>query len=233
VKKFFPGEDPLGQRIQMGGGSWFTIIGVVGNIRHLGLAAEPRPEAYMHTLQGPLNNPQLVVRTAGDAAAAISSIRGVIRAADPNIIISRVSTMEDVRYASLAAPRFNTILFGVFAVLALALGLVGIYGVMAYTVTQRTHEIGIRMALGALPGDVLRMVVGHGMKLAGAGAVIGIAAALGVTRVMRALLFETSPTDPLTFAVVVALLVAVALLACIVPALRATRVDPLIALRYE
>jgi putative ABC transport system permease protein len=187
----------------------------------------------MHTLQGPLNNPQLVVRTAGDAAAAISSIRGVIRAADPNIIISRVSTMEDVRYQSLAAPRFNTILFGVFAVLALALGLVGIYGVMAYTVTQRTHEIGIRMALGALPRDVLRMMVGHGMKLAGAGAVIGIAAALGVTRVMRALLFETSPTDPLTFAAVVTLLVAVALLACIVPALRATRVDPLIALRYE
>jgi putative ABC transport system permease protein len=233
VKKFFPGEDPLGQRIQMGGGSWFTIVGVVGNVRHLGLATEPRPEAYMHTLQGPLNNPQLVVRMAGDASAAISSIRGVIRAADANIIISRVSTMEDVRYASLAGPRFNTILFGVFAVLALALGLVGIYGVMAYTVTQRRHEIGIRMALGAQPRDVLRMVVGHGMKLAGAGAAIGLAVALGVTRVMRALLYETSPTDPLTFAVVVALLVAVALLACIVPARRATRVDPLIALRYE
>ncbi len=233
VEKFFPGVDPLGQRIQMGGGAWFTIVGVVGNIRHLGLAAEPRPEAYIHTLQGPLNNPQLVVRTAGDASGAISSIRGVIRAADANIIISRVSTMEDVRYQSLAAPRFNTILFGVFALLALALGLVGIYGVMAYTVSQRTHEIGIRMALGALPNDVLRMVVGHGMKLAGAGAAIGIAAALGATRVMRALLFETSPTDPLTFIAVVTLLVAVALLACIVPALRATRVDPLIALRYE
>jgi putative ABC transport system permease protein len=233
VEKFFPGEDPVGQRIQMGGGAWFTIIGVVGNIRHLGLAAAPRPEAYMHTLQGPLNNPQLVVRTAGDAAAAVRSIRSVIRATDANIIISRVSTMEDVRYQSLAAPRFNTILFGVFAILALALGLVGIYGVMAYTVTQRTHEIGIRMALGALPRDVLRMMAAQGMKLAVTGAAIGLAVALAVTRVLRALLYETSPTDPLTFIAVVTLLLAVALLACVVPARRATRTDPLIALRYE
>jgi len=233
VEKFFPGEDPLGQRVIFGGGQWITIIGVVGNIRHDGLGTRPRPEAYIHTLQGPLNNPQLVVRTAGDAAAAISSIRGVIRAVDANIVMSRVSTLGEVRYQSLAAPRFNTILFGVFAVLALALGLVGIYGVMAYTVTQRTHEIGIRMALGAQPGDVLRMVVGQGMKLAVAGAVIGLAVALGVTRVMSTLLYETSPTDPLTFVIVVTLLVGVALLACIVPARRATRVDPLIALRYE
>lgn len=233
VEKFFPREDPLGQRVTFGGGQWFTIVGVVGNIRHDGLGTPPRPEGYIHTLQGPLNNPQLVVRTAGNAASAIGSIRSVIRAVDANIVISRISTMEDVRYQSLSGPRFNTILFGVFAVLALALGLVGIYGVMAYTVTQRTHEIGIRIALGAQPGDVLRMVVGHGMKLAGAGAVIGLAAALGVTRVMSALLFETSPTDPLTFLVVVALLVGVALLACAIPALRATRVDPLIALRYE
>jgi len=233
VEKFFPGEEPLGQRIQLGGGAWFTIIGIVGNIRHVGLSMRPRPEAYMHTLQGPLNNPQLVVGTAGDAAAAIHSIRGVIRAVDPNIVISRVSTMEEVRYQSLSGPRFSTILFGVFAVLALALGLVGIYGVMAYSVTQRTHEIGIRMALGALRGDVLRMVVGHGMKLAGTGAAIGLIAAFAITRVMSALLYETSPTDPLTFAAVVTLLLAVALLACAVPALRATRVDPLVALRYE
>ncbi len=233
VETFFPGEDPLGQRVTFGGGQWFTIIGIVGSIRHDGLGTPPRPEGYTHTLQGPLNNPQLVVRTAGDAAAAIGSIRGVVRAVDPNIVVSRVSTMEEVRYQSLSGPRFNTILFGVFAVLALALGLVGIYGVMAYTVTQRTHEIGIRMALGAQPRDVLRMVVAHGMKLAGAGALIGLAVALGVTRVMGALLFETSPTDPVTFSVVVLLLVGVALLACAIPARRATRVDPLIALRYE
>ncbi len=234
AERFFPGEDPVGQRVQMGlSGTWFTIIGVVGSIRHDGLAAQPRPEAYTHTLQGPLNNPQLVVRTAGDAAAAISGIRGAIRAVDANIVITRGATMEEVRYQSLSGPRFNTVLFGVFAVLALALGLVGIYGVMAYAVTQRTHEIGIRMALGAQPRDVLRMVAGHGMKLAGAGAAIGLAVAAGVTRVMRALLFETSPTDPLTFALVPILLAAVALLACAIPAWRATRVDPLVALRYE
>ncbi|MGH9815692.1 MAG: ABC transporter permease [Candidatus Acidiferrales bacterium] len=233
AEKFFPGEDPLSQRIQMGGGAWFRIIGIVGNIRHLGLDTRPRPEGYMHVLQGPLNNPQLVVRTAGDPVPAIAGIRGVIRSLDPNVVISRVATMEQVRYESLAAPRFNTVLFGVFAALALALGLVGIYGVMAYTVTQRTHEIGVRMALGAARVDVLRMVVSHGMKLAGAGAVIGLLGAFASTRVMRALLYETSPTDPLTFAVVVVLLSAVALLACIVPALRATRVDPLVALHYE
>ncbi|MGH9794392.1 MAG: ABC transporter permease [Candidatus Acidiferrales bacterium] len=233
AKKFFPWEDPLGLRIGAGDDDWFTIVGIVGNIRHLGLDSEPRPEMYMHTRQGPLNNPQLVVRTAGDAAAAIAGIRSAIRSVDPNIIISRVATMNDVRDASLAAPRFNTVLFGVFATLALALGLVGIYGVMAYTVTQRTHEIGIRMALGAARADVLRMVVGHGMTLAGAGVAIGLAGALAATRVVRTLLYETSPTDPLTFAVVVVLLAAVALLACIIPALRATRVDPLIALRYE
>ena len=233
AEKFFPGEDPLGQRIQMGGGSWFTIVGVVGSIRHVGLDTVPRPEAYMHTLQGPLNNPQLVVRTAGDAASAITSIRSAIRAVDPNIVISRVATMAEVRYESLAAPRFNLVLFGVFAALALLLGLVGIYGVMAYTVTQRTHEIGIRMALGARRADVLRMVLSYGMKLAGIGAVVGLAGALAATRVMRTLLYETSPTDPVTFAVVVLLLASIALLACIVPALRATRTDPLIALRYE
>jgi putative ABC transport system permease protein len=233
AEKFFAGEDPLGQRVQLGGGSWYTLIGVVGNIRHGGLDARPRPEAYIHTLQGPLNNPQLVVRTSGDVSAMLSGIRGVIRAVDANIVISRVATMEQVRYESLAGPRFNTVLFGVFAVLALALGLVGIYGVMAYTVTQRTHEIGIRMALGAQRADVLRMVLSHGMKLAAVGAAIGLAGSLAVTRVMHTLLYETSPTDPLTFAAVIALLAAVALLACVVPALRATRVDPLIALRYE
>jgi putative ABC transport system permease protein len=138
-----------------------------------------------------------------------------------------------VRYASLSGPRFNTLLFGVFAVLALALGLVGIYGVMGYAVAQRTHEVGIRMALGAQPTDVFRLVVGAGMRLTLLGVAIGIAGALGVTRLMERLLYGVTPTDPLSFAGVALLMVAVALVACWVPARRATRVDPLVALRYE
>ncbi len=229
----FPGEDPIGKRMTMTGGSLFEIIGVVGNIHHVGLSEKPRPDAYMHTLQGPLVNPQLIVRTANDAASMTNAIRQTIRQAIPEAIVDRVTTMEQVRYQSLAVPRFNTLLFACFSVLALVLALVGTYGVMAYNVAQRRQEIGIRMTLGAQPGDVLRMVLGSGMKLAGAGIALGIAGALAATRGMRAMLFEVDPADPLSFAAVAGLLLLVAAAACIVPALRASRVDPLVALRYE
>ena len=229
----FPGQNPIGQRMTMTGGSTFEIIGVVGNIRHVGLDQKPRPETYMHTMQGPLSNPQLVVRTAGNAAAMVTAIRGTIREAMPEAIVDRVNTMEQLRYQSLAGPRFNTLLFGAFSTLALALALVGTYGVMAYNISQRRQEIGIRMTLGAQPAHVLRMVLGSGMKLAGAGIMLGLLGSFAVTRWMRTMLYEVSPTDPVTFATVAALLVAVSAAACLLPAWRAARVDPLVALRYE
>jgi putative ABC transport system permease protein len=229
----FPHEDPLGRRVQLAGQSWYTIVGVVGNVRHLGLHSAVRPEVYIHSMQGPPNNPQVVVRTSGDPASMAVSLRAVVRSADPNVLVSRVATMEAIRDESLAGPRFNTTLFGVFAALALVLGLVGVYGVLAYTVAQRTPEIGVRMALGAGTGDVLRLVVGHGLTLAAAGAALGVAGALAATRLLRGLLFEISPTDPATFAVAVLALLAAALLASSLPALRAARVDPLATLRNE
>jgi predicted permease len=229
----FPGEDPLGRRLQLSGDEWYTIVGVVGNVRHLGLHARPRPEAYIHALQGPPNNPQVVVRMSGDPASMVAGIRSVVRSVDPGIVVARVATMKDVRDESLAGPRFNTALFGVFAVLALVLGVVGVYGVLAYTVAQRTAEIGVRMALGARAGDVLRLVVGHGLALAGAGVLLGVVGALVATRLLRGLLFEVSPTDPPTFGAAVLLLLAAALLASSVPAWRAARVDPLETLRHE
>lgn len=229
----FPGEDPLGKRMTMTGGATFEIIGVIANIHHVGLAEDPRPEAYMHTLQGPLTNPQLVVRTGSDAGTMTGAIRQAIRETMPDAIVDRVTTMEQVRYQSLAVPRFNTTLFSCFSVLALVLALVGTYGVMAYSVAQRRQEIGIRMTLGARPAEVLRMVLGNGMKLVGIGIAIGIAGALAATRWMRTMLFGIDPADPLTFAIVTLLLLTVAAAACIVPALRAAREDPLIALRHE
>lgn len=229
----FPGVDPLGKRMTMSGGSTFEIVGVVGNIRHVGLGQKPRPETYMHTLQGPLSNPQIVVRTSSDAAAMISSVRRTIREAMPEAVVDRVNTMAQVRYQSLAVPRFNTMLFSAFSVLALVLALVGTYGVMAYNVSQRRQEIGIRMTLGALPADVLRMVLKQGLALALTGIALGLVGAFAATRWMRTMLYEVSPTDPLTFAAVVVLLALVAALACVVPAWRAARVDPLVALRYE
>lgn len=233
ASRFFPGEDPIGQRIRLGGSDWLTVVGIVGDIRHVGLDSPPRPEAYVHTLQGPLTNPQLVVRTAGDPQALIPSVRAIIRAVEPGIVISRVSTLEAVREASLAAPRFNATLFMLFAALALVLGVVGIYGVMSYSVTQRTHEMGVRLALGAGRGAVLRLVLREGLILAAVGTVIGLAVSLAAVRYLRALLFDLSPYDPVTLAGAAAILLATSFVACWIPARRATRTDPLTALRAE
>jgi putative ABC transport system permease protein len=174
-----------------------------------------------------------VVRTSSDPLSFAAAVRSQVLAVDPDQPVYDVRSMEQVLSDSISRERFNTTLFGVFALVAMMLAAVGIYGVMSYTVTQRTHEIGIRMAMGAQPSVVLRLVVGQGMRLALAGVGIGIISALALTRVMSSLLYGVSASDPLTFVVISVVLSGVALAACFVPARRATKVDPIIALRYE
>jgi putative ABC transport system permease protein len=183
--------------------------------------------------QFPILFNSIVVRTEGDPLSLVGAIKSQIWSVDPMQPIASVETMEQVLSNSIAPRRFNMLLIGVFAAVALALAAIGIYGVISYTVSQRTHEIGIRVAMGARRSDVLKLVVGQGMTPALTGVGVGLAAAFGLTRLMSSLLFGVSPTDGVTFAVIAALLTGVALVACIVPARRATKVDPMIALRYE
>ncbi len=238
ARRFWPGEDPVGKRISTATSTgqqtqWSTIVGVVGSVRHLGLDVEPRPEIYYHTSSVPPFGPVLVVRTTGDPLRLISGVRAKIREIDPNLPIARVSSMEQLVAQSVAQRRFGMFLLGMFALFAVLLAGVGIYGVMSYSVSQRTQEIGVRMALGARSNDVLRMIVGHGMSLTLFGVGIGLAGAFALTRLMTRLLFQVTPTDALTFASVSLAVIVVALLACYVPARRATKVDPLVALRDE
>ncbi len=235
ARKFYPGQSAVGKRIRTGPGptqAWTTIVGVVGDIRHVGLNVEPRPEMYIHTLQATPNFPGVMVRTAADPATLAGALRHVVRELDSEMPV-QLETMSDVRYRSMAQPRFNAALLGIFAALALVLALVGVYGVLAYTVTQRTQEIGVRMALGAQPGDVVRMVVREGLARTAAGIALGALVAAGVTRWLREMLFGVTPTDPATFIGIAALLAATALAASWLPARRAARVDPMVALRYE
>jgi len=233
--KYFDGQDPIGTRISADGKNWLTITGVVGDVRQQGLKAEPQPEVYLSYLQDPFEWPYLtlLVRTAGDPIKMTPTIESVVWAVDKDVPIPSVQTMEQIRSASIAQPRVTTLLLGVFAGLALVLAAIGIYGVMAYSVTQRTHEMGLRMALGAARTDVLKLVLGQGLLLAMIGLALGLGGAFALTRLLAKLLWNVHPTDPLTFAGVSALLTAVALLACYVPARRATKVDPMVALRYE
>jgi putative ABC transport system permease protein len=238
-RKYFAGEDPLGRRITFDNlkdpeAKWLTIVGVVGDVKQTNLNAETEPAIYLPHTQSPSPLMTLVVRTrSADPTSVAASVRGEIRALDRDIPVTSMRAMEQVLAASVSQRRFSMLLLGIFAGVALLLAAVGIYGVMAYSVTQRTHEIGIRMALGAQGGDILKLVVGQGMILALIGVAIGLAAALLLTRVMMSLLFNVSATDPLTFAAVSLLLITVALIACYIPARRAMRVDPMEALRYE
>jgi putative ABC transport system permease protein len=234
VKKYFPNEDPLGKHLKMfeGKPEFVTreIVGIVGGNKQFALQESMRPEMF---LPGTFTRMNLVVRSAGDPAMLTTAVRQALRSLDPDEATSTFRTMDDVVTSSAAGDRFNTLLLGAFAGIALLLTAAGIFGVLSYLVTQRTREIGLRMALGAQPGDVLRVIVGHGLRLVLLGLCIGVAGALLATRWMSSVLFDVKPTDPLTFAAVAVLLAAVAFLASYVPARRAMRVDPMVALRYE
>ena len=233
VDTVFPNEDPLGKRLvsEMSKQA-FEIIGVVGDIRHRSLDNQPFPAMYFPTRNsgGRMN---LVIRTQGDPLSIVGAVRNEVKALDPDQPIAAVRKMSDWVDSSVAGPRYRTTLLGLFAALAMILAATGIYGVMSYSVAQRTHEIGVRMALGARQLDVLKLVVRQGMALTLVGVVLGLIGAFALTRVMQSLLFGVTAKDPFTFAVVAALLIAVAFVACFIPARRATKVDPLIALRYE
>jgi predicted permease len=242
---YFPNENPIGKHINLAGFNVLAeIVGVVGHVKQWGLDADARsaieaqfdypfmqlPEKLMPLAADAV---AVVLRTEGDPTAVMSSVRRAVEEIDPREVVYNVQTMNEVVSNSFAARRLSMILLGVFAALALLLACVGIYGVISYLVGQRTHEIGVRIALGAQRSDVLRLVIGHGARMALLGVAIGVGTALGLTRLMANQLFGVSAHDPLTFAGVAMLLTLVAIAACYVPARRAMRVDPMIALRHE
>ena len=233
---FWPGEDPIGKRIQIYDSQpmpWREIVGVVNDTKEAGLGVPTRPEIYVPFSQRPRTAMTLIAHTAAGPEQLAGAMRAAVQTVDPEQPVYRVSTMEQFFSAEVAVPRATMFLMGSLAVAALILAAVGIYGVMAHAVAQQTHEIGIRTALGATQRDVLRLVVGQGMTLTLIGVVIGLAGAFALTRLMTSLLFGVSATDPATFTVIALLLTGVALFACYIPARRATKVDPLAALRYE
>ena len=237
ARQFWPNEDPVGHRIKYGtlssGDSWKTIVGVVANARRTGFDNEIRCETFLPHAQSPNREMALLIRAGSKPDALAASVRQAVRELDKDQPVYGISTMSATLSEMVARRRLNTLLFSLFAVIALLLASVGIYGVMATAVTQREREIGIRMALGARQRDVLRLVIGQGMILALMGAAAGLTAAWAMTRLMRSLLYDVSATDPLIFGSAALLLTLVALLACYLPARRATRIDPMIALRYE
>lgn len=237
AQKYWPNEDPLGKRIVFEGTRdnplWREIVGIVGHVKHTDLEGESRAQYYMPHQQRPQPNMALVIRTPNDPNALAGSVRSVIKSADSDLPVFRVRTMDQFVADSMTQRKFALLLICVFACLALLLSAIGLYGVMAYSVTQRTHELGLRMALGAQASDVLKLVVKQGMLLAVVGLAIGVVGAIFLSRLMKTMLFNVSATDPLVFVGIALILAAVALLACFVPARRATKVDPMVALRYE
>jgi len=239
AKKYFPDEDPVGKRIKPGISvadeeePMREIVGVVNDVRNRNLSSELRVGYFVPATQIPFNQMTMLVRTNSDPRGLISAIRSEVQGMDPEVPVFNVKTMDEYIAATVAAPRFNTTLLGIFAAVALVLTIVGLYGVMSYSVARRTNEIGIRMALGAQTRDVLRLIVSQGFKLVLLGLAIGLVGAFALMRVISSLLFGVTTKDPLTFVAVALVLAGVALLACYIPARRAARVDPLKALHYE
>jgi predicted permease len=238
ARRLWPDEDPLGKRLKPGGADsdepWITVIGVAEDVRQFELTAEPRLQMYLPSVQPSFFVPgHLVVSTDRDPMSLAGAVRQAVWEIDKDQPVSDIRSMDDIFGESIAPQRFTMLLLGAFAAVAMLLGTVGIYGVMSYTVAQRKHEIGVRMALGAGTGSVLRLIVAHGLKLTLIGVVVGLAAAFVLSRVMESLLFGITATDPATFVAIPLVLVAAATLASYVPARRATKIDPVIALRYE
>jgi len=239
AEKFFPNEDPIGKRIKPGIATgekkpdWREIVGVVADVRNRNLSSELRIGYFVPAAQIPFNQMTMVVRTTNDPHSLITAVQNEVHAMDKELPVFSVKTMEEYISAAVAAPRFNTTLLAIFAAVALVLTIVGLYGVMSYSVAQRTNEIGIRMALGAQTGDVLRLIVSQGFKLVLMGLGLGLIGAFALMWVIASLLFGVTTKDPLTYAAVAILLAVVALLACYIPARRASRVDPMEALHYE
>jgi putative ABC transport system permease protein len=238
ARRYWPNENPVGKQIRLGGNDptapVLTVLGVVGRVKMEGLGEDSnRVQGYFALAQMPFSGMTIITRASADPTQLVSSLRQAVKDVDPNQPLYNIRTMTEIRDNSVAPERLNLTLLSLFAGIALVLAIVGIYGVMSYTVTQRTHEIGIRMAIGAQPRDVFKMVLGQGMMLALIGVAAGLMGAFGLTRLMRSMLFSVAPTDPLTFASIAVLLTGVALVACYVPGRRATKVDPLAALRYE
>jgi putative ABC transport system permease protein len=248
AKRCFPNENPIGKRIYPGRltpgqvgqldrwtnvSLWTEVVGVVADVKSMNLDSQVEANIYVPYWQWPMQTPTLAVRTAGNPANLAAAIYSEVKALNKNLPTPKVQTMTERLSDVVAGPRFQTLLLGLFGLLTLVLVSAGIYGVVSYSVAQRTHEIGVRMALGAQASDVLKLIVGQGMALALIGVAVGLAASLALTRVMAGLLFKVSATDPATFSIIALLLAGVALLACYLPARRAAKVDPMVALRYE
>jgi len=232
AKKFFAGRNPVGQSLEFGN-TKVPVVGLVGDVHQTSVDETPEPRMYMSVLQIFRVRMNLVVRTNEDPAIMIKRVEDAIHSVEPLQTITAAFTLDQAVGEAVARPRLLTVLLGLFGVMGLVLGALGIYGVLAYLVTQRTREIGVRLALGAQRRDVLSMVVGSGLRLAGLGVVLGLAGALALTRVMQGVLYGVTASDPLTFSAVAVALLVVAAFASWLPARRATRVDPLVALRSE
>ena len=236
--RIWPGEDPLGRRIGFGKQTrepfkWMQVVGVVGDVRSDELARKPEMEIYFPLGQRPIGSTAIVARTKGDPRSLIGPIRQAVQQLDPNLPLDKVNTLEQVVSSSVAEGRVKTFLLGIFAALALVLAAIGVYGLVSNSVTQRVHEIGIRIALGARRGEVIRMLVRQGMQPVALGLAAGLAGAYATSRLLAGQLYQVGAADPFTYAGVLVVLAAVALFANWLPARRATRVDPLAALRAE
>jgi predicted permease len=234
VERFWPGDDPVGKRIRIEGEeNDYQVVGVARDGKYRTLGESPRPFVYRALRQGGTRDRTVLVRTSGDTQAILAALRSEIRQLDEKLPVVSLHTLEEATGVSLLLPRAGAALFGLFGVLGLVLAAVGLYGVLAYTVSQRTHEIGIRMALGAQQDNILKLVIGRGLRLTLIGLVVGLSAAAALTRTISVLLYGISPTDTATFGAVSVILLAVAITACFVPAWRAAHVDPVVALRHE